>query len=91
MDRNTITGIILIFLIFIGFSIYNTSRSNKVFEKIVVVADSLYKKGDYEKARAEYMNAMRLKPNQADVILKLNEINQKLGIIGKNLKLIQLH
>jgi YidC/Oxa1 family membrane protein insertase len=86
MDRNTITGIVLIFLIFIGFSIYNTSRSNKTFQKTIAVADSLYKNGDFGKARAEYMNALRFKPNQADVILKLNEINQKLGIIGTESK-----
>jgi YidC/Oxa1 family membrane protein insertase len=46
------------------------------------VADSLYNRGELEKARAEYMNAMRFKPNQAEIILKLNEINQKLGITG---------
>ncbi len=80
MDRNTITGIVLIFLIFIGFSIFNTRRSNKAFEKVVVVADSLYKKGELENARIEYTRAIRLKPNQADVILKLNEIDQKLGL-----------
>ncbi|MBA4322456.1 MAG: membrane protein insertase YidC [Odoribacter sp.] len=80
MDRNTITGIALIFVIFIGFSVYNTSRSNKAFEKTLVIADSLYKKGEFEKARTEYMNAMRFKPNQAEVIFKLNEINRKLGI-----------
>jgi len=80
MDKNTITGIVIIFLIFFGFSIYNTSRLNKAFEKTVVVADSLYNKGDYEKAREEYMNAMRIKPNQANVVLKLNEINLKLGV-----------
>jgi YidC/Oxa1 family membrane protein insertase len=79
MDRNTITGIILIFLIFIGFSVLNTRRSNKAFEKIVVVADSLYKKGELEQARIEFTKAMRLKPNQPDVIVKLNEIDQKLG------------
>ena len=81
MDRNTITGIVLIFLIFIGFSIYNGSRANKVFEKTVVLADSLYKKGDLEKARTEYMNAVRLKPNHPEIMLKLNDINQKLGIM----------
>jgi YidC/Oxa1 family membrane protein insertase len=82
MDRNTITGIVLIFLIFIGFSILNTRRSNKAFEKIVVVADSLYNKGELEQSRIEYTKAIRLKPNQADVILKLNEIDQKLGNKG---------
>ena len=87
MDKNTITGIVIIFLIFFGFSIYNTSRLNKAFEKTVVVADSLYKKGDYEKAREEYMNAMRIKPNQATVILKLNEINLKLGVTRNESKI----
>jgi YidC/Oxa1 family membrane protein insertase len=82
MDKNTITGIVIIFLIFFGFSIYNTSRLNKSVKKTVEMADSLYNRGDYEKARAEYMDAIRLKPNQADVILKLNEINLKLGITG---------
>ena len=86
MDKNTITGIVLIFLIFIGFSIFNTSRKNKTFEKTIVVADSLFKKGDLERARAEYMNAMRLKPNQADVLLKLKEIDLKLGIAGTESK-----
>ena len=86
MDRNTLTGIGLIFLIFIGFSIYNTSRSNKAFEKTIIVADSLYKKGDFEKAKTEYIRALRFKSNQADVILKLNDINQKLGIPGTESK-----
>jgi YidC/Oxa1 family membrane protein insertase len=86
MDRNTITGIILIFLIFIGFGIYNSNRSNKAFEKIVVVADSLSKKGDFEEARAEYMTALRLKPNQADIIIKLNDINQRLGLLKSESK-----
>jgi YidC/Oxa1 family membrane protein insertase len=86
MDRNTITGIILIFLIFIGFGIFNANRSNKAFEKIVVVADSLSKKGDFEEARAEYMTALRLKPNQADIIIKLNDINQRLGLLKSESK-----
>lgn len=80
MDRNTITGIILIFVIFIGFSIYNGNRNNKAYVKMVTVADSLYKNGHLEEARTTYMNAMRLKPNQPDVVLKLNDINLKLGI-----------
>jgi len=80
MDRNTITGIILIFAIFIGFSIYNSSRMNKGYEKAVITAESYYAKGELETARAEYMNALRFKPNQPDAIAKINEINLKLGI-----------
>ena len=82
MDRNTITGIILIFIIFIGFGIYNSNRTNKVFEKAVAVAAADYAKGDLENARAEYLNALRLKPNQPDVLSKINEINLKLGNTG---------
>ena len=80
MDRNTITGIILIFAIFIGFSIYNNSQHNKSYEKAVTVAESHYAKGELEAARTEYINALRFKPNQPDAIAKINEINLKLGI-----------
>ena len=38
-------------------------------------------KENLEEARTEYMNALRFKPNQPDVIAKINEINLKLGII----------
>ncbi len=86
MDKNTITGIILIFAIFIGFSIYNSSRSNKSYEKAVTVADSLYAKGDIENARAEYIIALRFKPNQAEALAKINEINQRLGFIPEQQK-----
>ncbi|HUV01813.1 MAG TPA: membrane protein insertase YidC [Bacteroidales bacterium] len=86
MDRNTITGIILIFAIFIGFSIYNSSRLNKSYEKIITSADSLYAKGDMENARAEYINALRFKPNQPDAITRINEINQLLGFSPEPVK-----
>lgn len=79
MDRNTITGLILIFIIFIGFSIYSTSQRNKAFEKAIAVAESDYKNGNLDAARTEYVNALRLNPNQPDVIAKINEINLKLG------------
>jgi YidC/Oxa1 family membrane protein insertase len=79
MDKNTITGIILIFAIFIGFSVYNGSRNNKSYKKVIAVADSLYAKGDMENARAEYINALRFKPNQPEAVAKVKEINQLLG------------
>jgi YidC/Oxa1 family membrane protein insertase len=78
MDRNTITGIILILVIFIGFSIYNNSRNTKAYKAAVEVADSRLAEGDLETAKAEYLNALRYKPNQPDAIAKINEINQKL-------------
>ncbi|HQK69935.1 MAG TPA: membrane protein insertase YidC [Bacteroidales bacterium] len=81
MDKNTITGLILIFLIFIGFSIYNNARLNKIYNEKVTLADSLYKAGSLEKARTEYINALNIKPNQPDIILKLNDINLQLGLV----------
>jgi len=83
MDRNTITGIILILAIFIGFSLFNNSRMNKAYKAALEVADSRMAAGELELARTEYANALRFKPNQPDVIAKLNEINQKLGIISE--------
>ena len=79
MDRNTITGLVLIFVIFIGFSVYNNSRLNKAFEKAVTVAEASYNRGELETARTEYVNALRLKPNQPEVIAKISELNLKLG------------
>jgi YidC/Oxa1 family membrane protein insertase len=80
MDKNTIIGIILIFAIFIGFSLYNGNRMNKSYKAVIEVADSLYAKGDMENARAEYINALRYKPNQPEAIAKVNEINRLLGL-----------
>jgi YidC/Oxa1 family membrane protein insertase len=79
MDKNTITGIILIFLIFIGFSIFNTNRTNKEFEKVAAVAETEYLKGNFESARDEYTNALRIKPNHPQALARINEINLKLG------------
>ncbi len=81
MDKNTITGLILIFAIFIGFSIYNNSRLSKSYDKIIAVADSLYEKGDLENARGEYINALRFKPNKPEIVAKVNELNRMLGLV----------
>jgi YidC/Oxa1 family membrane protein insertase len=80
MDRNTITGLILIFAIFIGFSLYNSSRLNKSFEKAVTTAEYEMSQGNLERARTEYVNALRFKPNQPEIITKLSELNVQLGI-----------
>ena len=80
MDKNTISGIILIFAIFIGFSIYNNSQRNKAFKKALSEAELRYAKGELETARTEYLNALNFEPNQTEVIEKLNELNIKLGI-----------
>lgn len=81
MDRNTITGLVLIFVIFIGFSVYNNSRVNNLYEKAIISAEASYNRGELETARKEYVNALNIRPNQPDVIAKLNELNLKLGII----------
>ncbi len=79
MDKNTITGLILIFAIFIGFSVYNSSRLNKSFEKAVTIADENYSKGEFETARTGYYEALRLKPNRPEIVAKINELDKKLG------------
>jgi YidC/Oxa1 family membrane protein insertase len=81
MDRNTITGLVLIVLIFLGFSIYNNSRLNKGFETAVKAAETEIANGNLERARTEYVNALRYKANNPDVLIKLNELNKKLGIV----------
>jgi YidC/Oxa1 family membrane protein insertase len=83
MDRNTITGIILILAIFIGFSLFNNNRMNKAYKAAIEIADSRMAAGELETARTEYVNALRYKPNQPDVIARINEINQKLGIVNE--------
>jgi YidC/Oxa1 family membrane protein insertase len=80
MDKNTITGIILIFAIFIGFSVYNGSRMNKAYNNAVKEAEKEVAAGNLEKARTYYVNALRLKPNQPEALTKLEELNAKLGI-----------
>ncbi len=84
MDRNTITGLILIFVVFIGFSIYNNNRLNKGFKGAVAAAEEQVANGNFERARTEYVNALRFKPNQPEVLQKLNELNVKLGITPAN-------
>jgi YidC/Oxa1 family membrane protein insertase len=82
MDKNTISGLILIFAIFIGFSIYNNIQQNKAFKKALTEAELSYAKGELETAREEYTNALRFSTNQTEVIEKLNELNIKLGIVS---------
>jgi YidC/Oxa1 family membrane protein insertase len=84
MDKNTITGLILIFAIFIGSSIYSNSRMNKAYKTAVANAEESYNKGDFESARTAYYEALRLKPNQPDIATRLNEVNKKLGISEKS-------
>ena len=86
MDRNTITGLILIFLIFIGFSVYNSSRTNKEIEKALAAAEIDYARGDLETARTEYVNILRIKATDPVALARINEINLKLGSVPENQK-----
>ncbi|MHC1731513.1 MAG: membrane protein insertase YidC [Bacteroidales bacterium] len=80
MDRNTVTGIILIFLIFLGFSFYNNHRTGKFFEAETEYADSLYAAGNYDEARESYIRALNFKPKDQPTINKVMELNTKLGL-----------
>lgn len=80
MDKNTIIGIILIIAIFIVTSVINNSRHTRAFEKAVTVAEAEAAKGNLERARTEYVNALRYKPNNPEVLDKISELNIKLGI-----------
>ncbi|MEA1885681.1 MAG: membrane protein insertase YidC [Bacteroidota bacterium] len=76
MDKNTILGLALIFLVFIGFSLYNSSKLKKSYESAVSVADSLYEEGEYEAAKLQYLKALEFKPGTAGAVEKVNEINR---------------
>jgi len=80
MDRNTVTGIILIFLIFLGFSLYNNHRMEKFFEAEKEYADSLYTAGNYDQAREAYIRALNYKPKDQATYQKVTELNQQLGL-----------
>jgi len=80
MDKNTITGLVLIFAIFFGFSIYNNQRTGKIFNSEIATADSLYAAGNYEEAREAYINALGYRPKDQKAIAKLTELNGKLGL-----------
>ena len=49
-------------------------------KKLLQLQNLIMPKENLKHARAEYINALRFKPNQPDVIAKINEINLKLGI-----------
>ncbi len=80
MDKNTITGIVLIFLIFLGFSFYNNQRTGKAFKAETEYADSLYTAGNYDDAREAYIRALGYKPKDQPTIDRVVELNNKLGL-----------
>ena len=86
MDRNTVTGLILILAVFIVFSIYNNRQLTKGYNEAVKLAESELADGDLEDARANYLNALRFKPNDPVVLEKLNDINIALGLVEAEAK-----
>ena len=80
MDKNTVIGIVLIFLIFLGFSVYNNQRTGKFFKAETEYADSLYAEGDYDEAREAYIRALGYRPKDQTTIARVTELNSKLGL-----------
>ncbi|MGB8357170.1 MAG: membrane protein insertase YidC, partial [Bacteroidales bacterium] len=83
MDKNTITGIALIFLIFLGFSLYNNQKVKKAFDAEIEYADSLYMAGSFEAARESYIKASNKRPKDQRSYNRIVELNNKLGVSGQ--------
>jgi len=83
MDKNTITGIALIFLIFLGFSLYSNQKTKKAFDAQIEYADSLYAAGSYEAARDSYIKASNSRPKDQKSYNRIIELNNKLGLSGQ--------
>lgn len=75
MDKNTITGIIIIIAIFILFGMYNTKKTKKAYEDEIGVADSLFDARNYEAARLAYRKALTYKVNEEYVYERIGSIN----------------
>ncbi len=79
MDKNTIIGILLIGVIFIGYSYYNTSKMDKAYDKEISLADSLYSAKNYDKAILAYRKASSFKPRETYATRQIDEINRMMG------------
>ena len=75
MDKNTITGIIIIAAIFILFGMFNTQKNRKAYEGEISVADSLFDARNYEAARLAYRKALTYKVNEDYVRERIDRIN----------------
>ncbi len=51
------------------------------YEVAIALADKYYNEKDYERAMAEYRNALRFKPDESYAQQKINNINQTLSVI----------
>ena len=78
MDKNSIIGVALIFLVFIGYGIFNNKKNDKIFKAEVQYADSLYNAGNYNDSRTAYLTALRYKPKDQHAISRVTELNGKI-------------
>ncbi|MEA1896662.1 MAG: membrane protein insertase YidC [Bacteroidota bacterium] len=85
MDRNTIIGILLIGVIFIGYSYYNNNKLDKAYDKEISYADSLFIAEDYTQAILAYRKAQSFKPREQYPQTQISEINQTMGLYDNSL------
>lgn len=75
MDKNTLTGIIIIIAIFILFGMFNTQKTRKAYEEEIGVADSLFDARNYEASRLAYRKAFTYRVNEDYVLERIDRIN----------------
>ncbi len=64
MDRNTVIGLLLIGLLFVIFSYFNSNQRKISYDKELHVADSLYEVQKYDQARGTYLKALSFEPSE---------------------------
>lgn len=79
MDKNTVIGLLLIVVILIGFSFYNKKQTNTAYDTQLVIADSLYKAGNYAEAQGAYAKALNIKADEAYPRERIAEISKRLA------------
>ena len=75
MDKNTLTGIILVIAIIILFGVFNTKKTKKAYENEIYTADSLFDVRNYEAARLSYRKALTYRVNEDYVLERIGRIN----------------
>ncbi len=81
MDRNTIVGLLLIGLLFVIFSYYNSSKRNKAYQQELHTADSLYQVQKYQQARETYLKAINIKPSELYPRKKVTQIDSLVALL----------
>jgi len=78
MDKNTVAGLLLIGLLFVIFSYYNSNQRNKTYVQELHEADSLYQAHEYNQARSAYLKALTYKPSETYPRRKVMQIDSLL-------------